>query len=931
MVKVFPSYSGSLPSRLNAFNWRHYFLLGYWVCFCPSALHRYLYDADPDLYPRLGWDKIVKSFRVGAYRSLYAMTAIALAGAIAAFAILVPLALTYNLQGHTSGITAVAVTPDARSCISAGSDRRIKSFIPNSDRTLKVWNLDNGRERFTLARHNRSVATVAVTPDSRKAISGGYDTIVWVWDLQTGKALYSIGGHERWISDLAVAADNTLAVSASGDGTLRVWEVESGEERFVLRGHQDAINAVAIAPDSRTAVSASSDRTLKVWDLENGTELLTLTGHQASVNAVAITADNRRIISASSDRTLKVWDLSSGQLLQTLSGHGDAVTLLALTADGRAISGSKDNTLKIWNLDQGRELHTFSGHRGWISDLAIADNRLISASSDHTLKVWDLDSGRELNTLSGHGSFVQAVAAIPQQAAAISVSYERFPKRWNLASGRPQWLVGATIQRSTLVAAIVALGILELLGAIAFALGSFAIGLAWFGLYGSVAVALLFSFAASGIYTGVAVFIDRLVTHPSFRAFSEALLLSQSLLIVFGLLFGLLLNIGFNLANRKTLAVFGGVILTIAIAIAASVVVASVIQRPANSLRAPMTIAWRTVIQVGFWFNLLVFAGSLRLPFYPFHFLLALYSRYNRQWHPVQWDETVVLPLPRATQFVGQQLSLRRFDRAARIAANPFQRAAVQRALMRDLHSTDAPLFWLDRLLADPDLDRYCYAPVMPRDWRDLPSSRHLLLAEIAGETLTPQFSPSPDWRDRFSTWLTAWQRCRQTTPLTRFAGVLYQLLRDKTADLQSLAPEQLYSLLEAYPGGVEIHHSFDLMAEFLSYRDLSQIASAVDIVGLEPFTTLLNDPDIALRPMTLAALQTLSEVAACVAKAEAAPVAELRAIALSEALAQLADARSPIFSSVTAPDSTLLLRIIDQWQQILMPHLAATAQRASA
>ncbi|MFP4009061.1 MAG: hypothetical protein ACLFV6_13810, partial [Spirulinaceae cyanobacterium] len=111
-MSVFPPYSGSLPSRLRIFNARHYWVLAYWVIFQPSALHRYFYDADPELYPRLGWRKIVQSWRISAYRSLYGMTALAIAISLALLLLLIPMAFAYNLQGHTSGIAAIAVTPD---------------------------------------------------------------------------------------------------------------------------------------------------------------------------------------------------------------------------------------------------------------------------------------------------------------------------------------------------------------------------------------------------------------------------------------------------------------------------------------------------------------------------------------------------------------------------------------------------------------------------------------------------------------------------------------------------------------------------------------------------------------------------------------------------------------------------------------------------
>ena len=69
--------------------------------------------------------------------------------------------------------------------------------------------------------------------------------------------------------------------------------------------------------------------------------------------------------------------------------------------------------------------------------------RAVSASYDRTLKVWELDSGRLLRTLEGHKALVNAVALTPDGKRAVSASFDRTLKIWELDSGRltahPQW------------------------------------------------------------------------------------------------------------------------------------------------------------------------------------------------------------------------------------------------------------------------------------------------------------------------------------------------------------------------------------------------------------------------------------------------------------------------------------------------------------
>jgi WD40 repeat protein len=251
-----------------------------------------------------------------------------------------------------------------------------------------------------------SVSAVALSGDGRRAVSASFDQTLKVWDLESGRELHTLTGHSSWVTGVAVSGEGRRAVSASFDQTLKVWDLETGRELHTLTGHSGGISGVAMSVDGRRAVSASHDHTLKVWDLETGCELRTLTGHSGVVNSVAVSADGRRCLSASG-KTLKVWDLEArppyGAALRTFSGHSAAVRALAVTWDGRrAVSTSEDKTLKVWDMETGRELRTLTGYSDDVNGAAVSGDgqRATSASADQTLKVWDLETGTVIATFT---------------------------------------------------------------------------------------------------------------------------------------------------------------------------------------------------------------------------------------------------------------------------------------------------------------------------------------------------------------------------------------------------------------------------------------------------------------------------------------------------------------------------------------------------
>lgn len=332
-------------------------------------------------------------------------------------------ALLRTLEGHSSSVTGVAVSPDGRCAISASRDK-----------TLKTWDLETGRTLRTLEGHSELVSSVAVSPDGRRVISASLDQTVKVWDLQTGKALRTLKGHAHSVNGVAVSPDGRLVISASSDETLKVWNLGLGRPLQTPEGHSDWVSAVAVAPNGRT-VSASRDYTLKVWDLETGQALHTLKGHTSSVYGVAVSPDGQRAVSASQDNTLKVWNLETGEALRTLAGHSDAVNDVVVSpASQSVVSASRDHTLKIWDWETGELLRTLSGHSDSVNGVALsADGQCaVSASSDESVRVWNLEAGLVESTLKAHSDAVTGVAVTPDGRRAVSASEDCTLKVWNL-------------------------------------------------------------------------------------------------------------------------------------------------------------------------------------------------------------------------------------------------------------------------------------------------------------------------------------------------------------------------------------------------------------------------------------------------------------------------------------------------------------------
>jgi WD40 repeat protein len=108
---------------------------------------------------------------------------------------------------------SVCFAPDGKRLLSATA----------SDRTLRLWDVETGKELKRIQDTNAYCA--AFSPDGKRIVSGGYwsDNTVRVWDIETGKELCKYEGHTGPVCSVAFFPDGKRIASASVDGTARIW------------------------------------------------------------------------------------------------------------------------------------------------------------------------------------------------------------------------------------------------------------------------------------------------------------------------------------------------------------------------------------------------------------------------------------------------------------------------------------------------------------------------------------------------------------------------------------------------------------------------------------------------------------------------------------------------------------------------------------
>jgi WD40 repeat protein/tRNA A-37 threonylcarbamoyl transferase component Bud32 len=140
---------------------------------------------------------------------------------------------------HQGAARAVAFSPDGEYVVTGGEDGTVKIHPAKPT----AHNLQFGDSSFFYPE------SVAFSRDgSLLAMSNGSEGSATLWDISTGKERLSLYGHRARIESLALSPDGRRIVTGGWDRTARVWDAQSGTQLHQT-AFQNTVRGVAFSPD----------------------------------------------------------------------------------------------------------------------------------------------------------------------------------------------------------------------------------------------------------------------------------------------------------------------------------------------------------------------------------------------------------------------------------------------------------------------------------------------------------------------------------------------------------------------------------------------------------------------------------------------------------------------------------------------------------
>ena len=297
--------------------------------------------------------------------------------------------------------------------------------------------------RDLLKGHAGEVIAVAFTPEGKSLISASCDRTIKLWDVETGKNTATLRGHANAILALALSRDGKMLASADGDGQIKLWNAVTGKNIATISESPEDLLTLALSPDGRILASATSQSKLKLWDVVSAKNIAVLHRDGPTVRCIAFSPDGKTLASGGEGKAVSLWDVRSGKHIAALNGHAGHVHTVAFSPDGKILaSGSGDITIKLWNVASRQNIDTLKVTScSFPVTFAPGGNVLASASADDTIELWDAATGKKIAVLGRNVQFAESIAFSPDGKFLASSgklfgnSRDTTVKLWDVAGG----------------------------------------------------------------------------------------------------------------------------------------------------------------------------------------------------------------------------------------------------------------------------------------------------------------------------------------------------------------------------------------------------------------------------------------------------------------------------------------------------------------
>ena len=290
--------------------------------------------------------------------------------------------LIRNFNQHSDLVRSIQVDEKSNKLISASIDK-----------TIKIWNFENGYCIKTLYDH-QSWVTCLLIISNNKFISGSCDKTIKIWDFNSYECLNTIKT-EVWINSFCLVSDNNQVACGCQDGSIQIWNFNDPTRLIKsFKAHSDWIPYLKSIHNYQHLISCSGlkDNKIKIWDLETFKCVKELTGHSNTIYYLEEMALNDYLLSCSEDKTVKLWNMKTCEMIQSIKFEYPVYCVKFLFKKLIAVglgNDKKGGEIIVFNFEKLKKIRSIQNPNSFIYQLHILSNdNLIGLTGKGDIKLW---------------------------------------------------------------------------------------------------------------------------------------------------------------------------------------------------------------------------------------------------------------------------------------------------------------------------------------------------------------------------------------------------------------------------------------------------------------------------------------------------------------------------------------------------------------
>lgn len=184
-------------------------------------------------------------------------------------------------------------------------------------------------EDVITTQHNKSIRSIAVSPDNNLLAMSSFDASVSIWlnDGDLFDCVSILEGHESEVKCIDWHPTSNLLATCGRDKSIWIWEYSDLFEFYclcIINAHEQDVKFIKWVPERDLLVSCSYDDSIRVWKKDETDDddeyyaTQTIKEHKSTVWAVDFSQDGELMFSCSEDGSIVMYKYKGGDAFEKI-------------------------------------------------------------------------------------------------------------------------------------------------------------------------------------------------------------------------------------------------------------------------------------------------------------------------------------------------------------------------------------------------------------------------------------------------------------------------------------------------------------------------------------------------------------------------------------------------------------------------------------